>query len=67
MTIRGVLPKDIRAIQDILNPTARRIMDQMFREANPIFRWLQAQGYFDRGRSPRQARPRVDPWLSQEE
>src|SRR3990167_9067482 len=53
-------PAAFRAVDDILNPTARKVMEQEFKKNNPIFREMQAAGKFNRGKvAPR----RVDPWL----
>ena len=35
--------------QDILNPTAQKIMQKMYQEANPVFKKMQAEGQFLRG------------------
>ena len=35
--------------QDMLNPTAQKIMQKMYQEANPVFKKMQAEGQFLRG------------------
>ena len=56
-------PAAFRAIDDILNPTALKVMDEQFAKNNPIFKQMEKAGMFRRGRG----KVPVDPWLAGQE
>lgn len=39
-----------QSVKDLMHPSAQAVQERMFQQANPIFRQMQEQGLFRRGR-----------------